>query len=182
MTQRKTLFGEGVFIVGTDVEPGTYVHDADANCSWFRLSGFGLPHDRAIAQGNGSDVSVTILASDAGFESIGCGIWTKATDAGSSAAGSPAGPSPSPTRNVPTQVASPTLATSTGPVAIRTFGDGAYRVGADIPPGTYRTVEGGNLYGCQWEVDVPGGSVRANGVGGIGFSIPAAASGIPTRL
>ena len=69
---------EGTFIVGTDIQPGTYQTGAGlSGCYWQRLSGFGGTLDEIIANDftDGSAV-VTISASDAGFSSSNCGTWT----------------------------------------------------------------------------------------------------------
>ena len=70
-------FGEGTFIVGTDVAAGTWRADGDASgCFWTRLSGFSGGFDQIIANNFGANV-VTIAATDAGFDSSDCGTWTK---------------------------------------------------------------------------------------------------------
>ena len=67
---------DGLWVVGVEVNPGTYSASGGFGCYWARLSGFsgefdhlttnGLPEGRAI---------VTIEPSDVGFESRGCGEW-----------------------------------------------------------------------------------------------------------
>jgi len=78
ITQSKTSFGDGIYIVGTDLEPGTYKNSGGQGCYWARLSGFGGTLDEIKANGN-TDTStiVTIVASDKGFQSNRCGTWTK---------------------------------------------------------------------------------------------------------
>ena len=74
-----TFFGEGTKRVGVDLQPGTYRtrRDAPELCYWQRLSGFSGDFDDIIT--NGLSVThevVTIEASDAGFSSRDCGVWT----------------------------------------------------------------------------------------------------------
>jgi hypothetical protein len=72
-------FSDGTFIVGVDIGAGTWRSDGSDGCYWERLSGFGGTLDDTIANNFGSGVQVvTIAPSDAGFQSNGCGDWTKA--------------------------------------------------------------------------------------------------------
>lgn len=78
ITTSKTTFDDGIFIVGTDITPGTYKNTGGQNCYYARLSGFGGSLDEIIANNNiDTSTIVTISASDKGFESNGCGTWTK---------------------------------------------------------------------------------------------------------
>lgn len=78
ITASKTGFDDGMYIVGTDITPGTYKNSSGSSCYYARLSGFGNTTDDIIAN---NDVTiptiVSISASDEGFESQGCGTWTK---------------------------------------------------------------------------------------------------------
>lgn len=76
-------FGDGVWVVGEDIEPGTYRSDVPDGelCYWERLSGFGgdiledvITND--LIEGP-QQVLVEIAATDAGFSSDDCGTWTK---------------------------------------------------------------------------------------------------------
>lgn len=73
--------GEGTWEVGSEVKPGTYTTTvpADSNsCYWARLSGF--TGDDIIANdisSPGQRARVTIRSSDKGFETQGCGTWTR---------------------------------------------------------------------------------------------------------
>lgn len=72
-------FGDGMWIVGTDIQPGTYRSTpADGACIWRRLSGFsGEPGDTiALGSSVGAPQVVTISDTDAGFDSSGCGAWS----------------------------------------------------------------------------------------------------------
>ena len=73
-------FGDGTWLVGIDIEPGRYfAHSPSERCRWYRLDGFGGEHTDGhyAADGSGWFSIVDIAASDAGFESSGCGTWTK---------------------------------------------------------------------------------------------------------
>jgi hypothetical protein len=71
-------FGDGNYIVGTDIVPGTYKSSGEQNCYWARLSGFGGTTSDIIANDN-TDYSavVTIASTDKGFDADHCGTWTK---------------------------------------------------------------------------------------------------------
>lgn len=79
ITQSPTApFGGGIYIVGTDIAPGTWQNDGTSGCYWARLSGFGGTFDEIIANSfSDTQQIVTISPSDAGFESTSCGTWTK---------------------------------------------------------------------------------------------------------
>lgn len=71
-------FGDGMYIVGVDIEPGTWRNDGSSGCYWARLSGFTHEVDDIIAnQYADTQQIVTISPGDAGFESTGCGTWSK---------------------------------------------------------------------------------------------------------
>jgi hypothetical protein len=102
-------FGDGVYMVGTDIPADTYRNDASGTgCYWERLSGFGGTLDEIIANDftNARSI-VTIEPSDTGFSSDRCGTWSNDL--------------------------SPVTASQTAP-----FGDGTYIVGSDISAGTWR--------------------------------------------
>jgi zinc-ribbon domain len=78
ITTSKTSFGAGAYIVGTDIEPGTYRNSGGNNCYYERLRGFNGGMNAIIANGGSNHPSiVTIAPTDAGFQSQGCGTWTK---------------------------------------------------------------------------------------------------------
>jgi hypothetical protein len=77
ITESRTSFGDGVFIVGAEIEPGTYrTTGATGSCYFARLRGFSASLSDIIANsfGNAAPV-VTIAQSDQGFESSHCGVW-----------------------------------------------------------------------------------------------------------
>lgn len=78
ITKSKTTFGDGIYIVGTDITPGTYKNTGEAGCYYARLKGFSGDLGDILANNN-TDASaiVTIRSSDKGFDSNGCGTWTK---------------------------------------------------------------------------------------------------------
>jgi hypothetical protein len=77
VTASKTKFGQGTFIVGTDIQPGTYKSTLGESCYWERLSNFGGTLSGIIANNFGGKAIVTIRSSDKGFHSSRCGTWTK---------------------------------------------------------------------------------------------------------
>lgn len=78
ITQSKTTFGDGMYIIGTDITPGTYRNTASQGCYFARLSGFGNTADDIIANNNVDTATiVTIDSTDKGFQSTRCGTWTK---------------------------------------------------------------------------------------------------------
>ena len=77
ITQSRTSFGEGEFIVGTDIQPGTYRSDGPGDCYWSRVSGWSHELTDVIANDNTAGPAiVTIAATDKGFTSRRCGTWS----------------------------------------------------------------------------------------------------------
>lgn len=73
-----STFGNGVHIVGDDIEPGTYRTEGGSNCYWARLSGLSGSFDELIANGlPDGPGTVAIQSGDAGFESSGCADWNR---------------------------------------------------------------------------------------------------------
>ena len=72
---------EGVYIVGTDIAPGTWRSSGGSGfgCYAARLSGFGGTLDEIISNDLSSEggLIINIAASDRGFEATGCGTWEK---------------------------------------------------------------------------------------------------------
>ncbi|MBI5421700.1 hypothetical protein HZA44_01025 [Candidatus Peregrinibacteria bacterium] len=112
----KPHFGDGNYIVGTDIQPGTYrTRKASAGCYYSRLSGFGGSMDEIIS----NDITdfpaiITIAATDKGFKSTRCGTWTQDLSA------------------ITTDQTK--------------FGDGIFIVNTDIQPGTYKSTGGTSCY------------------------------------
>jgi hypothetical protein len=77
--QPKTSFGEGTWLVGDDIQPGTYrAGNVDA-CYWERLSGLSGSFNDIIANDNvmTGQAVVTISPSDRAFNSARCGTWKR---------------------------------------------------------------------------------------------------------
>ncbi|HEX6483146.1 MAG TPA: hypothetical protein VF043_30245 [Ktedonobacteraceae bacterium] len=78
ITASKTSFDDGMFIVNTDITPGTYKDTGGDGCYYARLSGFGNTTDDILANNLvTAPAIVTISATDKGFETKGCGTWKK---------------------------------------------------------------------------------------------------------
>jgi hypothetical protein len=74
----KRIITDGVWKVGEEIAPGTYRAPRGGGCYWARLSGFSGDLDDIIANGGFSrNQTITIASSDAGFETNGCGDWTR---------------------------------------------------------------------------------------------------------
>lgn len=76
---KRNRFGDGVWLVGPDIKPGTYrTQNASGSCYWARLNGTSGDFDDLITNGipDGPAV-VTIAPSDKAFESTRCGQWNK---------------------------------------------------------------------------------------------------------
>ncbi|NRF94421.1 hypothetical protein HQN89_26265 [Paenibacillus frigoriresistens] len=71
-----TEFGDGTYIVGKDIDPGTY--KSDGVDYWARLKNFSGDMNAILANGNpdGQEI-VEIAASDVGFSTHGGGKWKK---------------------------------------------------------------------------------------------------------
>jgi hypothetical protein len=79
VTSSMTQFGQGTFIVNTDMKPGTYRSSKGDGCYWARLSGFTGTLSKIIANDfrSSGTALVTIRSTDKGFQSSGCGTWTR---------------------------------------------------------------------------------------------------------
>ena len=85
------VFGDGTFPVGSVdsqnvggvVTPGTYESTGGQDCYWQRTADLSGSESGIIANNflNGPDV-VTILPTDGGFQSEGCGLWTVVPSSG----------------------------------------------------------------------------------------------------
>ena len=84
--------GDGTYVVGKDIEPGTYRTDGPqgglvTNCYWARLSSTSGDLRDIIANGNTMGrTTVTIAPTDKAFTTTGCNRWTKADQRSSSPA------------------------------------------------------------------------------------------------
>jgi hypothetical protein len=74
----RTSFGDGVWLIGVDIAPGTYRTTLKGGyCMWERLSGLSGTYDDVIAfdSPDGGQALVTIAPSDVAFSTDGCGEW-----------------------------------------------------------------------------------------------------------
>ncbi|MGE0825519.1 MAG: hypothetical protein AB7G75_24680 [Candidatus Binatia bacterium] len=69
-------FGDGVYLVGTDIAPGTWRTNSPESCYWARLRGFTNSLGDIISSAILEEI-VTIAETDKGFRSTQCGTWTK---------------------------------------------------------------------------------------------------------
>jgi hypothetical protein len=71
-----TSVGDGDWLVGSDIVPGTYTADGTSEiCMWERASGFG--HDFDEVGDYGFEAAAVNLSSGQRFTSFTCGTWTK---------------------------------------------------------------------------------------------------------
>ncbi|MFD5897493.1 hypothetical protein [Streptomyces sp. NPDC060366] len=75
--------GDGTFVVGDEVKPGTYKTSGPAdsafpNCYWARLKSTTGDFEDIIANGNPQgQTTITIAGGDGAFQTSGCGEWKK---------------------------------------------------------------------------------------------------------
>ncbi len=71
-------FGDGTYLVGSEIQPGTYRATGGSFCSWERLSDLTGDHDAVIGREFAEGQSyVEISASDVAFSTDGCGTWSR---------------------------------------------------------------------------------------------------------
>lgn len=75
------IFSDGTWVVGTDIEPGTYRSSGPVGsattCFWFRLKDTTGDPSSVIAAGDSQGpITLTIKATDAAVKSEGC-LWSK---------------------------------------------------------------------------------------------------------
>ncbi|MGO4202821.1 hypothetical protein AB4Z09_13925 [Rhodococcus sp. TAF43] len=74
---KNTIKGDGIFLVGKDINPGTYRNSGTSSCYWQRSSGTSGDFDEILANGNENGPAVvTIQPGDVAFTSKRCGTWT----------------------------------------------------------------------------------------------------------
>lgn len=71
------LFDDGTYLVGKDIQPGTYVTTDVTNCYWERQDRNGGIIDNNFIL-SARRVQVTIRSTDYGFHADGCGEWRPA--------------------------------------------------------------------------------------------------------
>jgi hypothetical protein len=74
-----TVAVDGTYVVGTDLKAGKWRSSGGEFCYWARLKNFGGTLSSIIANDNvsGGRAIVTIRSTDKGFQTSGCGIWTR---------------------------------------------------------------------------------------------------------
>lgn len=74
-----TIPGDGTWLVGDDIQPGTYRAQGEGDrCYWQRLSGLsGESQDRITNYLGSATTTVEISASDVAFETSRCGEWVR---------------------------------------------------------------------------------------------------------
>ena len=77
--QSNTIPGDGVYLVGTDVQPGTYVSNSPGYCSWYRLSSLNGESNNIIDSDNSASGKqyVTIKPTDVAFKTLSCSTWSR---------------------------------------------------------------------------------------------------------
>jgi hypothetical protein len=121
-------FGDGIWIVGVEILPGTYRTASSPDlCYGARLSGFGGTFGEIIANEVALyPIIVTIEPTDVGFESVDCDLWTN---------------------DLTPRTSSPTSG----------FSDGYWQVGPEVAPGLWRNSDSSEscywerLSGFSWE-------------------------------
>jgi hypothetical protein len=68
---------DGTWLVGSDIQPGTYRSSTDPDCYWARLKDTTGAFEAIITNGNGGNQIVTVKPTDKAFESTRCAPWTK---------------------------------------------------------------------------------------------------------
>jgi hypothetical protein len=78
ITKSKTRFGEGTYVVKTDILPGTYRTRGGDGCYWARLSDFEGDLNSIVANDNVSGPAIVAISrTDRGFTSNDCGTWSR---------------------------------------------------------------------------------------------------------
>lgn len=148
---------DGVYVVNRDIVPGTYVAeglDGDV-CFWSRLTSFdGDAFNRINTYASAGQAIATILDSDSGFRSFGCGTWHKVADLNQrfddvSPINTEGNDSSASDSNNTNQNHGDENDVINRRSMSSTFSDGTYEVGVDIVPGTYITA-GEVLTTCKW--------------------------------
>jgi hypothetical protein len=111
-----TIPGDGVYVVGVDVQPGTYVSSNSGYCSWYRLSGLsGDAHDIIASDNTASGkMYATISPSDKAFKTYSCATWQLVSQSPAAASAPAAASYPSP--SAPSSTTGPNFRTQSGRV------------------------------------------------------------------
>jgi hypothetical protein len=123
---RNTIPGSGTYLVGKDFQAGVYRSTSNSSCYWERASNASGSLSSILANDIGSGQRlVYVRSTDRIFKTSGCHTWNR--------------------------VFSSVLKTRSTRTTI--LGNGAYLVGSDFRPGTYRST--GNSGSCYWKRAVP---------------------------
>jgi hypothetical protein len=144
------MYYKGTFLVGSQIQPGTYSTQGPTtqdDGQWARLSNTTGDPTAVVAHGivNGP-TTVTILPTDAAFQTTGDVVWVKVQIPAPAPAPAPA-PTPKPEPKPDPEPQTEPAPVSTLPT---TFGDGTYLVGSQIAPGTYQTPGTTTEFGGGW--------------------------------
>lgn len=142
-----TIPGDGVYVVGVDVQPGTYVSSNSGYCSWYRLSGLSGDAQDIIASDNTSSgkMYATISPSDKAFKTYSCATWQLVSPAANAA-------------SVPTTASSPsTPSSTTGP----NFRTQSGRVLCAVTPDPTLSMLGPDGVVCEGQFTQPGAQFNA---------------------
>lgn len=75
---KKVIDGDGTWVVGQDIKPGTYRNSDGGECYWARLKGLTGDFSELLANGNtAGQAVVTIKPTDKGFQTERCGSWSR---------------------------------------------------------------------------------------------------------
>lgn len=80
LSKKSSIPGDGVYVVSAQINPGLYrASSAAKGCVWERIRNYGGATSGIIAHGFSKTTppTVRINAGDAGFESAGCGSWSR---------------------------------------------------------------------------------------------------------
>ncbi|MGY1653397.1 hypothetical protein [Geodermatophilus sp. SYSU D01119] len=69
-------FGDGTYLIGSDIQPGTYSSTGSSDCYWERLDGLTGDFGAILANDNPQGQTyVQILPTDVAFSTDDCGTW-----------------------------------------------------------------------------------------------------------
>src|SRR5258707_130686 len=72
-----TIPGDGTYLVGVDIQPGTYVSDSPGYCSWYRLSSLSGGSNIIDSDNTASGKEyVTIAPTDVAFKTLSSSAWS----------------------------------------------------------------------------------------------------------
>jgi len=75
-SSKREIPGDGIYIVGTDIMPGTWRSTGGEDCYWARLSGFTRNPEELVANDIvNAATTVIVRPDDVGFETVRCGAW-----------------------------------------------------------------------------------------------------------